>query len=231
MWGSGSGRLADVAIESSTLFSVTASKIPVSGRSVMKSCSQLSVKSISDKTVSASLFPSSIMVNTLRLLNLLLRLPPPIVRVPLLRRSSQPPRDAIDTVDIVLLAPSTRGFLMAAADLSLLTGVASRADFDASRKGHCIHSVDVVSDSSVCMWDQPVRLISETTMVYIAACLNQPLTSAHVRNARFHCPSTGFAAQLHSRFCKFNSTKLCSFQLALHVPLLSGSITTTRYER
>lgn len=56
MWGFGSGRLADVVIESSALFSVTVSKIPVSGRSVMKSCNQLSVKSISDKTISVSSF-------------------------------------------------------------------------------------------------------------------------------------------------------------------------------
>lgn len=52
---------------------------------------------------------------------------------------------------------------MAAADLSLLTGIASRADFDASREGHCIHLVDVVSNSFVCMWDRPVILISDTT--------------------------------------------------------------------
>lgn len=132
VWGSGSGRLVDVASESNALFSVTVSKIPVSGRSVMKSCSQLSVKSISDKTVSSSSFPSWIIDNTLCLLNLLFRLPPPIIRVPLLRRSSQPPRNAVDAVDIVLLAPSTRGFLMAASNLGLLAGVASRADFDAS---------------------------------------------------------------------------------------------------
>lgn len=87
----------------------------------------------------------------MRLLNLLLRLPPPIIWVPLLRRPSQPPRNAVDAVDIVLLAPSTRGFLMAAADLSLLTGVASRADFDASGESHFIHSVDVISDSSASM--------------------------------------------------------------------------------
>ena len=100
---------------------------------------------------------------------------------------------------------------MAAADLSLLAGVASRADFDASGESHCIHSVDVVSSSSVCYVDQPVRLISETTMVYIAARLNQPVASAHVRNAMFHCPSTGFAASLHNRFCKLTVLNFVSF--------------------
>lgn len=59
--------------------------------------------------------------------------------------------------------------------------------------------------------NQPVRLISDTTMVYIAARLNQPVTSAHVRNAMFHCPSTGFVASLHNRFCKLTVLNFVSF--------------------